>query len=71
MYAAGRYEDPLGLSLPPAAEPFCDAWKRADELLQGSPAVPMVCLKPAVAGADASTTTAADVKKGVRGAWSS
>lgn len=59
--AAGKYEDSLGLSLPSAAEPFCDAWKRAEELLQGLPAVPMVCLRPAAAG---DTLTPADGKNG-------
>jgi len=60
--AAGKYEDPLGVSLPPSAMPFCDAWKRAEELLQGWPAVPVVCLRPAAA--DGPVT--ADTKKGVR-----
>lgn len=66
MGGAGKYEDALGLSLPPAAEPFCDAWKRAEELLQGSPNVPMVCLKaPSAADQAAAAATAADSKKGV------
>lgn len=59
---AGKYEDPLGLSLPPAAGPFCDAWKRSEELLQGLPAVPMVCLRPAAAG---DPSPAENTKKGV------
>lgn len=46
--AAVKYEDPLGTALPPASQPFCDAWKRSEELLHGAPNVPMVCLKPAV-----------------------
>lgn len=64
---AGKYEDLLGLSLPTAAWPFCDAWKRAEELLQGLPAVPMVCLRPP---APSEAPTAADGKKGVLAAAS-
>lgn len=45
--AAVKFEDPLGTALPPASQPFCDAWKRSEELLHGAPNVPMVCLKPA------------------------
>ncbi|KAF8071222.1 GLTP1 [Scenedesmus sp. PABB004] len=41
-----KYEDPLGTTLPPSAAPFCDAFKRPEELLQGAPAVPIVCLRP-------------------------
>jgi hypothetical protein len=44
-YAAEKYEDVAGLSLPPATQPFLDAWKRAEELVQNAPNVPMVCLK--------------------------
>jgi hypothetical protein len=55
------------MSLPPAAAPFCDAWKRAEELLQGAPHVPMVCLKPGAAG-DAPPPPPADAKKGGRAA---
>jgi hypothetical protein len=44
---AVKFEDPLGTALPAASQPFCDAWKRAEELLHGAPNVPMVCLKPA------------------------
>lgn len=61
MHAAGKYEDPLGLSLPTVAVPFCDAWKRTEELLQGLPAVPMVCLRPAAPG---EMPTPGDGKKG-------
>eukprot|EP00775_Hariotina_reticulata_P013032 gene13032-13161_t len=46
---AGRFEDPLGLSLPSTAELFCDAWKRAEELLYGTANVPMVCMMKPVA----------------------
>eukprot|EP00879_Flechtneria_rotunda_P024046 GHRR01025468.1.p1 GENE.GHRR01025468.1~~GHRR01025468.1.p1 ORF type:complete len:822 (+),score=235.91 GHRR01025468.1:119-2584(+) len=45
--AAGKFEDALGLALPPAAQLFCDAWKRTEELLHGAANVPLVSLKPA------------------------
>jgi hypothetical protein len=57
--SAVKFEDPLGTVLPPASQPFCDAWKRAEKLLHGAPNVPMVCLKPAAEtgkkGDDAAT----------------
>jgi hypothetical protein len=55
---ADKYEDPLGLALPPASLPFLDAWKRPDELVQGAPSVPVVLLRPAADGGVISAGTA-------------
>jgi len=48
-----KYEDPVGLALPPAALPFLDAWKRPEELVQGAPTVPMLLLRPSASGGTA------------------
>ena len=45
-----KYEDALGLALPPASQPFLDAWKRPEELVQGAPSVPVVLLRGVAAG---------------------
>jgi hypothetical protein len=31
-----------GLFLPTAAQPFCDCWKRSEELVQNTPDIPVV-----------------------------
>lgn len=60
-----KHEDALGLSLPPAAVPFLDAWKRPEELVPGAPPPPLVLLRSAggggaAGGAPGSSGGAAD-----------
>jgi hypothetical protein len=43
----GKFEDPIGTELPAAAVPYCDAWKRPEELLQGGTSVPLLCTRTA------------------------
>lgn len=70
--AVEKHEDSAGLCLPPAALPFLDAWKRPEELVQGSPSVPVVLLRSAAgsgSGGDAGGGGGATVseKKGAPG----
>ncbi|KAJ9504593.1 hypothetical protein QJQ45_030505, partial [Haematococcus lacustris] len=41
-----KFDDPVGLMLPPAAQPFLDAWKRPEELVQNVPNLPVVLTQP-------------------------
>lgn len=61
---AEKYEDALGLSLPPAAQPFLDAWKRPDELVQGAPSIPLVLLRALADGGGAGGGSGGGEKKG-------
>ena len=64
---AEKFDDPLGLSLPPAALPFLDAWKRPEELVQGAPSIPVVLLRPPADGGGAGAGGGAGERKGARG----
>ncbi|KAG1679244.1 hypothetical protein FOA52_009273 [Chlamydomonas sp. UWO 241] len=59
-----KYEDFAGLMLPPASEEFLDAWKRPEELVQGTPDVPFLLTHPQQA-ADAVEPKAAKAKDAV------
>lgn len=50
---ADKYDDPVGLVLPPETQPYLDTWKRPEELVQNMPNIPVVMTKAAAAAADA------------------
>jgi hypothetical protein len=44
--ATEKYEDIAGTVLPPETQPYLDAWKRPEELVQNMPNLPIVLTVP-------------------------
>jgi hypothetical protein len=49
-----KYEDIAGTVLPPETQPYLDAWKRPEELVQNMPNLPIVLTIPVAPPPDAN-----------------